>query len=135
MNYQQDPNRLTSAVIGAAIDVHREIGPGLLESAYGTCLAYELRKRGICFEREKPVPVIYGDVKLDCGYRTDFLIGGQVVIELKAKDAIHPIDVAQVLSYLRLLKKQVALLINFHEPKLIDGIQRVVNNYKPSTFV
>ena len=98
-----DVKQLTEAIIGAAIEVHKRLGPGLLESAYRICLAYELRKRGLEVVEEKPVPVIYDDVKLDCGFRADLVVKGQVVVELKAKSAIHPVDKAQVLSHLRLL--------------------------------
>lgn len=123
-------NELTSAIIGAAIKVHRTLGPGLLESAYRVCLAYELTKLGLPVEQEKPIPVIYEDVKLECGFRADLLVEGMVIVECKAKEKLHPVDKAQVLSHLRLLKLQVGLLINFHELVLKDGIQRIVNNYQ-----
>ncbi len=123
-------NELTHAIIGAAIEVHRRLGPGLLESAYRKCLAYELRKRGFDVIEEKPVPVIYDDVHLECGFRADLLIDGVVVVELKAKSKIHPIDEAQTLSHLRLLKLRMGLLINFHEVKLVDGVRRIVNGYE-----
>ena len=124
-----DLNALTEAVIGAAIEVHRRLGPGLLENAYRKCLAYELRKRGLEVVEEQPVPVIYDDVKLECGFRADLLVNGSVVVELKAKSAIHPVDKAQTLSHLRLLNLQVGLLMNFHEVKLVDGLHRSVNNF------
>ena len=123
-------NDITSAIIGAAIKVHRTLGPGLLESAYRVCLAYELTKLGLRVEQEKPIPVIYEDVKLECGFRADLLVEGLVIVECKAKEKFHPVDKAQVLSHLRLLKLQVGLLINFHELVLKDGIQRIVNNYQ-----
>ena len=123
-------DELTHAIIGAAIEVHRRLGPGLLESAYTTCLAYELKKRGFAVECEKPVPVVYDEVKLDCGYRADIVVNGQVVIELKAKTTIHPVDKAQVLSHLRLLGLRMGLLINFHEVRLVDGVSRIVNGYE-----
>ena len=122
-------NQLTEAIIGAAIEVHKRLGPGLLESAYRICLAYELRKRGFEVIEEQPVPVIYDDVKLECGFRADLVVNGQVVVELKAKSAIHPVDKAQVLSHLRLLNLRFGLLINFHEERLVDGISRIVNGY------
>ncbi|QDV63216.1 GxxExxY protein [Crateriforma conspicua] len=122
-------DRLTEAIIGAAIQVHKRLGPGLLESAYRICLAYELRKRGLEVVEEMPVPVIYDDVKLECGFRADLIVNGQVVVELKAKSAIHPVDKAQVLSHLRLLKFRFGLLINFHEQRVVDGISRIVNGY------
>lgn len=122
-------NELTEAIIGAAIEVHKRLGPGLLESAYRTCLAYELRKRGFEVQEEKPVPVIYDDIKLECGFRADLLVGGQIVVELKAKSDIHPVDKAQTLSHLRLLGLRFGLLINFHEVKLVNGVHRIVNGY------
>jgi len=122
-------NDLTRAVIGAAIEVHRRLGPGLLESAYRACLAYELRKRGFDVVEEQPVPVIYDEVKLDCGFRADLLVNNLVVVELKAKSAIHPVDKAQTLSHLRLLNLRFGLLINFHEERLVDGVYRIVNGY------
>ena len=123
-------NDITEAIIGAAIKVHKKLGPGLLESAYEACLAYELEKLGFRVERQKPVPLIYEDVKLDCGFRADLLVEGQVVVELKAKEALHPIDEAQMISHLRILDLRVGLLINFHVVMLKDGIRRFVNNYK-----
>jgi GxxExxY protein len=123
-------NEITYAIIGAAMKVHRILGPGLLESAYEACLAYELQKLGLRVERQKPIPVIYEEVKLDCGFRADLLVEGCVVVECKAKEALHPIDGAQVLSHLRLLKLSVGLLINFHSVDLKAGIKRVVNNYQ-----
>jgi len=122
-------NHLTEAIIGAAVEVHKRLGPGLLESAYRICLAYELRKRGFEIVEEKPVPVIYDDVKLECGFRADLVVNGQVVVELKAKSAIHPVDKAQVLSHLRLLNLRFGLLINFHEERVVDGVSRIVNGY------
>lgn len=124
-----DMNALTAAIIGAAIEVHKRLGAGILESAYRVCLAYELRKRGFTVDEELPVPVVYDDVKLDCGFRADLIVNGLVVVELKAKSAIHPVDKAQVLSHLRLLKLRIGLLINFHEEKLVDGVHRILNGY------
>ncbi len=121
---------LTGSIIGAAIEVHRRLGPGLLESAYRVCLAYELRKRGFFVEEERPIPVIYDDVQLECGFRADLIVNHQVVVELKAKSAIHPIDKAQTLSHLRLVGLRVGLLINFHEVKLTDGVSRILNGFE-----
>lgn len=123
-------NDLTSAIIGSAIKVHSVLGPGLLESAYRVCLAYELQKSGFRVEQEKPVPVIYEEVKLDCGFRADLLVEGLVIVECKAKEKLHPSDQAQVMSHLRLLNLQVGLLMNFHETVLKNGIKRIVNNYR-----
>ena len=125
-----DLNVLTEAIIGAAITVHQRLGPGLLETAYRKCLAYELRKRGFEVTEEKPIPVVYDEVHLECGFRADLLVNGSVIVELKAKSAIHPVDKAQVLSHLRLMNLQVGLLINYHEVKLVDGLHRIVNNFK-----
>lgn len=122
-------NQLTRAIIGAAIEVHKRMGPGLLESAYRACLAYELRKRGFNVIEEKPVPVFYDEIQLECGFRADLLVNDKVVVELKAKTAVLPIDKAQTLSHLRLLNLRVGLLINFHEEKLVDGVHRVINGY------
>ena len=96
-------NDITYAIIGAAMKVHRVLGPGLLDSAYEACLAYELTKQGFHVDRQKPVSVVYEDVKLDCGFRADLLVQAQVAVELKAKEKLHPIDSVQLLSYLRLL--------------------------------
>jgi GxxExxY protein len=123
-------NELTGAIIGAAMKVHRTLGPGLLESAYRACLAYELEKMGLRVEREKPVPVVYDDVHLECGFRADMVVEGRVVVEAKAKQKLHPADHAQIISHLRLLGLPVGLLINFHEVVLKDGIKRVVNDYR-----
>ena len=122
-------NDLTREVIGAAIRIHRRLGPGLLESAYETCLAYELEKLGLRVERQKPVPLIYESVKLECGFRADLVVEGGLVVELKCKEALHPVDEAQLLSHLRLLNIPIGLLINFHVALLKDGIKRMVNNY------
>jgi GxxExxY protein len=121
---------LTPEIINAAIKVHRTLGPGLLESAYEACLAHELQQSGMLVERQKPVPLFYDTVKLDCGFRADLVVEGRVVVELKCKDALHPVDEAQLLSHLRLLNIPVGLLINFHVVLLKDGLRRMVNNYR-----
>jgi len=123
-------NELTREIIGSAIKIHRELGPGLLESAYEACLAYELQILGLRIERQRPVPLVYKAVKLDCGFRADLVVENRVVIETKCKDALHPIDETQLLSHLRLLNLQVGLLINFHVAVLRDGIKRLVNEYR-----
>jgi GxxExxY protein len=123
-------NEITSAIIGSAIKVHKFLGPGLLESAYRVCLAYEIQKLGLGVVQEQPIPVIYEEVKLECGFRADLLVSDLVIVECKAKEKLHPIDKAQVLSHLRLTKLQVGLLINFHELVLKDGIHRIVSNYR-----
>jgi len=121
---------ITAAIIRAAITIHRKLGPGLLESAYEACLAFELEKLGLRVERQKPVPLVYESVKLDCGFRADLVVEGRVVVELKCKEALHPVDEAQLLSHLRLLNISVGLLINFHVVLLKHGIKRMVNNYR-----
>jgi GxxExxY protein len=125
-------NQLTEQIIGAAIEVHRTLGPGLLESAYDECLCHELARRQIAFERQRSVPVHYKGVRLDCGYRLDLLVDGRVVVETKAVDALQPIHEAQMLTYLKLGGWQVGLLINFHVPVLRHGVKRLVNNFDPS---
>ena len=122
-------NELTQAIIGAAIEVHKRLGPGLLESAYRICLAYELKKRGFEVEEERPIQVVYDEIKLECGFRADLIVNKQVVVELKAKSEVHPVDKAQLLSYLRLMELRFGLLINFHEERLVDGVSRIVNGY------
>jgi GxxExxY protein len=120
----------TQQIIGAAIKIHRRLGPGLLESAYEACLAYELEQLGLRVQRQRAVPLVYEGVKLDCGFRADMVVHGHVVVEIKCKEAIHPVDQAQLLSHLRLLDLQIGLLINFHVVLLKDGIKRMVNNYQ-----
>jgi len=121
---------ITPQIIGAAIKIHRRLGPGLLESAYEACLAYELEQSGFHVYRQKPVPLVYEGVKLECGFRADLVVDGKVVVEVKCKEALHPVGEAQLLSHLRLLDLQVGLLINFHVALLKDGIKRMVNNYQ-----
>ena len=121
---------LTPEIIGVAIKIHRKLGPGLLESAYEACLAYEIEGLGLRVERQQPVPLIYETVKLDCGFRADLVVEGRLALELKCKEALHPVDEAQLLSHLRLLNIPVGLLINFHVALLKDGIRRMVNNYR-----
>ena len=123
-NREADP--LTGAVIGAAIDVHRALGPGLLESAYEACLVYELRLRRLKVEAQKPLPIFYKDVMLDCGYRLDLVVEDQVIIEIKSINAVAPIQEAQLLSYLRLYGTCArGLLINFNVKRLVEGIRRM----------
>jgi GxxExxY protein len=121
---------ITPKIIGAAIKVHRRLGPGLLESAYEACLAYELEQLGLRVQRQKAVPLVYDSVKLDCGFRADLVVNQEVVIEIKCKEALHPVDQAQLLSNLRLLDLSIGLMINFHVLLLKDGIKRFVNNYQ-----
>jgi GxxExxY protein len=120
-------NGITEIIIGAAIQVHRALGPGLLESAYAACLAFELGKRGLAVEAQKPVPLVYEQVKLECGYRMDLLVEHAVVVEVKSVEALAPIHEAQVISYLKLSGCKLALLINFNVVVLKDGIRRFIN--------
>jgi GxxExxY protein len=129
MNEEQF-NLLTERVIGAAIKVHRALGPGLLESAYRVCLAYELNKLELRVETEKPLPVVYEGIRLDAGYRIDMLINGVLILELKSVERLLPIHHAQLLSYLKLSGCQLGLLLNFNTQRLTDGgIKRIVNNF------
>jgi GxxExxY protein len=123
-------NDLTGLIIGAGIEVHKHVGPGLLESAYLSCLCRELELIGLPFQREVPLPVTYKGVRLDCGYRLDLLVSGLVVVELKAVERLDRIHEAQLLSYLRLGGWNVGLLINFHVPVLKDGVRRIVLNHR-----
>lgn len=125
-------DRITESIIGAAIEVHRALGPGLLESAYEACLAFELSERGIKIQRQMPLPVVYREVKLECGYRLDLLVEDMVIVEVKAVDCLVPIHEAQLLSYLKLSGCQVGLLINFNVKVLKQGIRRMVNGLPES---
>ncbi len=122
-----DENELSKVIIGYAMEVHSELGPGLLESVYESCLEYELKQGGFYVERQKPVPVLYHDVNIDCGFRLDLFVEKKLIIELKAVDAINNIHLAQTLTYLKLTSCKLALLINFNVLHLKDGIKRVVN--------
>jgi GxxExxY protein len=123
---RKELNELTEIVIGCAIEVHRALGPGLLESTYEMCLCRELSLRAVPFERQKPIPVIYKGVKLDCGYRADLIVEGQLLVEIKSIDQATAIHDAQLLSYLKLSGMKVALLINFNVRVLTHGIRRKV---------
>jgi GxxExxY protein len=119
-------SEITNAIIGCAIEVHKQLGPGLLESAYEECLAFELQNIGLKVERQKPIPVIYKEIKLDCGYRIDLLVENCVVIELKSVDTLNPIHEAQILTYLKFAQKEVGLLINFNVTLLKNGLRKYV---------
>lgn len=125
-------NELTEIVIGLAIKVHKKLGPGLLESVYQAALAYELQKINIPFEKEKALPVHYEDIKLNIGFRCDFLIDNKVIVECKAVQHLTDIDQAQLLNYLKITNKHVGLLINFNVLRLKDGLKRAVNNFDES---
>ena len=126
---ENELNQLSEQVIAAAIAVHKELGPGLLESTYEACLAHELLSRGIEVERQKSVPVIYRGIQIDCGYRLDLLVNRTVIVELKAVERIDNIHEAQILSYLRLSGFKLGLLINFNVRFLKDGIRRSINGF------
>ena len=124
-----EDNKITEQVIGCAIKVHRVLGPGLLESAYRECLFFELKKAGLFVEKEKPLPLVYEEVKLDCGYRIDLLVENQIVIELKSVEVLNDIHTAQVLTYLKLSNCRIGLLINFNVIQLTSGLKRLYNKY------
>ena len=123
---------LTQRVIGCAMKVHSGLGPGLLESAYQECLCFELLKAGLYVEKQKPMPLVYSQVKLDCGYRVDIMVERKLILEIKSVEAINDIHLAQVLTYLRLANCRLALIMNFNVLHLREGIRRVVNNYDDS---
>jgi GxxExxY protein len=120
-------NEISERVIGCAIQVHRELGPGLLESAYEACLYYELIQAGLLVDRQRALPVVYKEVKMDCGYRLDLIIENKVIIEVKSCEALHDIHLAQVLTYLKLSDCRLGLLINFNVTLLKEGIKRIAN--------
>ncbi|MBW2120035.1 MAG: GxxExxY protein [Deltaproteobacteria bacterium] len=122
---KKDINNLTGKVIGAAIEVHKALGPGLLESAYEECLCHEFKLRSFPFERQKELPIEYKGVKLDCGYRLDIVLWSKIILELKSCNELQPIHEAQLLTYLKLTGLKVGLLINFNVPVLKDGIKRL----------
>ncbi len=120
-------NDISEKIIGCAIEVHKSLGPGLLESAYLECLFYELQKAGLHVEKQKPLPLVYKEVKLDVGYRIDLVVEGKVIVELKSVEALNEIHVAQVLTYLKLSGCKLGLLMNFNVLRVVDGIKRLVN--------
>jgi GxxExxY protein len=119
------PNQITNEILDSAYKVHSALGPGLLESAYKACLVYELRKKGLNVEEEKPLPLVYEEIRLDCGYRIDLLVEHQVIVELKTVEAFTDVHTAQVLTYLRLSEKEIGLLLNFYTKSLKNGIKRL----------
>jgi len=125
---------ITRRIIGGAIEVHKAIGPGLLESAYQMCLAFELQLRDLDVKEQVPLPVSYKNVKLDCGYRLDLVVEDTVIVEIKAVERLAPIHDAQLLSSLRISGKRVGLLVNFHVRVLKDGLKRIVNEFPDSAF-
>ena len=122
-------NRISGVIVDAAIAVHTALGPGLLESAYEACLLHELRKRGLTVETQVPLPIVYDSVHLEIGYRIDLLVEDAIIVELKACESIAPVHRVQLLSYLKLSKNPLGLLLNFHAPLMRDGIVRMKNGY------
>jgi len=122
-----EENEIANKVIGLGIEIHKELGPGLLESAYKECMYYKIGKSGLFVEKEKPMPLVYEGVKLDCGYRIDLLVEKRLVIEIKSVEALNDIHLAQTLTYLKLGNYKLGLLINFNVILLKDGIKRVIN--------
>jgi GxxExxY protein len=122
-------NEISSKIIGAAIEFHKQLGPGLLESAYETCLCYELKQSGLDVKQQIALPVIYNDVKLDAGYRIDLLVENKVIVEIKSIETLADIHTAQILTYLKLKDLKLGLLINFNTVKVVDGLKRVLNGY------
>jgi len=121
-------NELSDKIIGCAIQVHKSLGPGLLESAYLECLYFELKGIGLMVEKQKPLPLIYKEVKLDVGYRLDLIVENKVIIELKSVEALNEVHIAQVITYLKLSGCKLGLLMNFNVLRLVDGLKRLVNN-------
>jgi GxxExxY protein len=117
-------NQVTKKIIGCALEVHKILGPGLLESAYEECLTHELSNQGLIVERQLPVPVVFKNIRLECGYRIDLLVEKSVIIELKSIDEFAPVHEAQILTYMKLANKEIGLLINFNVNLLKDGIRR-----------
>jgi GxxExxY protein len=126
-NKSMNENELSNKIIGCAIEVHNGLGPGLLESAYKACLAYKLSQSGFSVELEKPIPLIFEEVKLECGYRIDLLVENKLVIEIKSCEALNDVHLAQTLTYLKLGNYKLGLLINFNVLKLKDGLKRIIN--------
>ncbi|CAM3436117.1 GxxExxY protein [Aequorivita lipolytica] len=122
-------NELSSKIIGACIEVHKQLGPGLLESTYEVCLAHELRTLGLEFKQQVPLPVIYKGIKLNAGYRIDMIVEERIIIEIKSIEVLAPIHTAQILTYLKLKELKLGLLINFNSVKVVDGIKRIINGY------
>lgn len=120
-------NKVTEIILKCAFKVHSELGPGLLESAYEECLFYELKNEAVWVEKQKGLPLIYDSIKLDVGYRVDLLVENKVIVEIKAVDGIHDIHLAQVLTYLKLSKCKIGLILNFNVTSLKNGIRRVAN--------
>ena len=128
MNREYSENELSKIIFGCALKVHKALGPGLLESAYEECLYYELNKTDLLIEKQKPLPLIYEEVKLDVGYRVDLFVNRKVIIEIKAVESLTDVHLAQILTYLKLTGSKLGMLINFNVALIKKGIKRVVNN-------
>jgi len=126
-----DEEQIINTILGESIRIHKVIGPGMLENVYKTCLAYKLRQRGMFVETEKPVPVIFEEVKMECGYRADLVVERKIIIDTKSIDAIADIHIAQLLTYLRFLNLRHGLILNFKTSLMKNGIRRVLNGYGP----
>ena len=126
----QRENLITEKIIGSSIEVHKTLGPGLLESAYEVCLCYELEQLGLSLRRQIALPVVYKGIKLDCGYRMDIVVEDVIIVELKTVEKLLPIHEAQLLTYLKLYDRSLGLLMNFNVPVLKDGIKRIVNKFQ-----
>ncbi|HAE22586.1 MAG TPA: GxxExxY protein [Spirochaetaceae bacterium] len=124
-------NQIATIIIESSIEIHKEIGPGLLESAYESILAYSLSRKGLAVERQVPISLLWKDMLVDVAYRADLIVGGLVIVELKSVEKFHPVHAKQLLTYLRIADKRLGLLINFGLPVLKDGIQRVINGIIP----
>ena len=122
-------NNISSKIIGACIEVHKQLGPGLLESSYEHCLVYELRLLGLDVKQQVALPIVYKEVKLDAGYRIDLIVENRIIVEIKSVEDLAPIHTAQILTYLKLKDLKLGLLINFNSVKVVDGIKRVINGY------
>ena len=125
-----EENEITGNILKAAIEVHKHLGPGLLESAYEECLCRELALMGLKFERQKNLPVEYKGIKLDCGYRLDMVVENEVIVEIKAVDRLMPIHEAQIMTYLRLSGLRLGLLLNFNSPSMKDGVKRIILGFR-----
>jgi GxxExxY protein len=130
MNEAAENDPLTERIIGLAIDIHRQLGPGLLESAYEECLAFELQQAGIAFERQISVPVVYKSIRLDCAYRLDLKVENKLIVEIKSVERLMPIHEAQLITYLRLTGLAVGLLLNFNTNVLKNGIRRLAHSHR-----
>lgn len=129
-----EENLITQKIIGAAIKVNKDLGPGVLESAHKECLYYQLIKDELYVEKEKPLPLVYDEVKLECGYRVDLPVENKIIVEIKAVESLNDIHLAQILTYLKRGNNRIGLLINFNEVKLTDGLKRVINKYYKSPW-